>query len=144
MIRTALAAAMLAALAFLPVQAQAATVTAVTTADINLRAGPATSYPVVVVLPARAGITVHGCLDDYSWCDIAWGAERGWVSASYLTVIYRSAPVVITPVVATRVGVGVVVYSEAYWRRHYVGRPWYRHWHRYGPVTVNRSVTINR
>jgi len=121
--------------------ALAATVNAVTTAHVNLRAGPSTQYPVVVVLPRSAAVDMHGCVADYSWCDISWGAERGWVSAHYVSVIHADGTIVVTSVIAPRIGVTVVVFDQAYWRRHYVGRSWYGRWSAYRPATVNRSVT---
>lgn len=110
--------------------ASAATV-AVSTASVNLRAGPATSYPVVTVVPAGTSIVTHGCVSDYTWCDIAYGNTRGWVSADYIQVVYSGAPVVLTPVVATAVGVTIVAYNQAYWDTHYVSYPWYGSWTSY-------------
>jgi uncharacterized protein YraI len=108
--------------------AAAAVQVAVTTADLNLRAGPGTQYPVVETIPYGAGISVFGCVSGYSWCDIAWGANRGWVAAAYLQVIYRGAPVVIGPIIAPRIGVTVVNFDHEYWVRHYRSRSWYREW----------------
>ncbi|MGF1500477.1 MAG: SH3 domain-containing protein [Paracoccaceae bacterium] len=110
--------------------AQAATAS-VATANVNLRAGPSTTYPVVTVVPAGATVATHGCVADYSWCDIAYGTYRGWVSASFLQTVHNGATVVITPVVAAAVGVGVVTYSRAYWDRYYRAYPWYGRWASY-------------
>lgn len=129
--------------------ATAATV-AVSTANVNLRAGPATSYPVVTVLPQGSRIITHGCVADYAWCDVAFGQYRGWVSASYIQVVYQGGLVVLSAAVAPTVGVSVVTYNRAYWNTHYVAQPWYRSWasyyRPYAPVaprveTYNRSVT---
>lgn len=98
---------------------------AISTADVNLRAGPGTDYPVVRVVPLRAPIVSHGCLADYSWCDIGHAGARGWVAARYVAFIEGRTPVVMTPAVAVRYHVPVVVYSPTYWHRHYVGYPWY-------------------
>ncbi|MEO0823359.1 MAG: SH3 domain-containing protein [Pseudomonadota bacterium] len=123
--------------------AQAATAT-VATANLNLRAGPSTTYPVVTVIPAHAAVKTYGCVADYSWCDVGYATYRGWVSASYLTTVYQGATVVVTPVVATAVGVGVVTYSRAYWDRYYVGYPWYGRWASYpayrAPVAYSGTV----
>ncbi|MDA4844032.1 SH3 domain-containing protein [Hoeflea poritis] len=110
--------------------AQAAT-SSYTTANVNLRAGPGTSYPVVVTVPNGTPITTYGCLDGYNWCDVSWGTERGWMSASYIQITYQGQPRIITPAIAPAVGLTVVVYNRAYWDRYYYGRPWYRHWDRY-------------
>ena len=36
-------------------------------------AGPGTDYPVVGKLARGAVVNVHGCLTDYSWCDVNFG-----------------------------------------------------------------------
>ena len=82
--------------------AAAATV-AVATGNVNLRAGPSTGYPVVVVVPVGARIVTHGCLPGYTWCDIGFGSYRGWVSARYVQVVYNGAPVVLSPAVWVKV-----------------------------------------
>lgn len=121
--------------------ASAATV-AVATSNVNLRAGPATGYPVVTVVPAGARIVTHGCVAGYSWCDIAFGAFRGWVAAPYIQVVYRGAPVILTPAVAPVVGVVVVPYGRAYWDTWYVAYPWYGRWTAYyRPVAPAARVT---
>ncbi|MBX4859338.1 SH3 domain-containing protein [Rhizobium sophorae] len=107
--------------------AAAATV-AVATGNVNLRAGPSTGYPVVVVVPVGARIVTHGCLPGYTWCDIGFASYRGWVSARYVQVVYNGAPVVLTPAVAATVGVAVVAFNKAYWDNYYVRYPWYRSW----------------
>lgn len=117
--------------------AQAA-VKSVATANVNLRAGPSTKYPVVVVVPVGAPVRTFGCVSGYRWCDVAFGNYRGWISSSYLRTIYKGAPVVLTPVIAPAVGIGVVAYNRAYWNRHYAAYPWYGRWAAYpaGRVAV--------
>lgn len=104
---------------------------AVATGNVNLRAGPSTAYPVVTTVPAGAGIVTHGCLADYSWCDIGFAGLRGWVSARYIQIVYNGAPVVLSPVVAPRVGIVVVGFNQTYWHAHYAAYPWYGTWGRY-------------
>lgn len=111
--------------------ALAAETLAVSTVNLNMRAGPGTQYPVVAVVPPGARIDVHGCVSGYSWCDVNFGVSRGWVAAAYLEFHYLGKPVVLTPVVAPRIGVNVVVFNRAYWNRYYVDRPFYRHWNVY-------------
>jgi len=122
---------------------EAATQSVVTT-DLNLRAGPSTTYPVVTVIPAGATVLTQGCVADFSWCDIAFGTYRGWVASAYLKTVYNGSPVIITPAVATAVGVVVVTYSRAYWDRYYVGYPWYGRWASYpayrAPVAGTTTV----
>jgi uncharacterized protein YraI len=107
--------------AMMPGQASAA-MSAVAVTNVNMRAGPSTAYPVVIGLPSRAALTVHGCTANTTWCDVSWGRERGWVSANYVQVFYRGAPTVVTPVVS---------FNQTYWNTYYVGRPWYGQWNAY-------------
>src|ERR1700730_2525469 len=62
---------------------------AYTTRSVNVRAGPDTSYPVVGSLGAGAPVEVFGCIDDWSWCDVGFGYDRGWVYAPYLNYVYQ-------------------------------------------------------
>ncbi|MEQ1408263.1 SH3 domain-containing protein [Neorhizobium sp. Rsf11] len=122
----------------------AAATAAVATGNVNLRAGPSTAYPVVTVVPVGARITTYGCVAGYSWCDISLGVYRGWVSANYIQVVYRGAPVVLTPVVAPRIGIVVVGYNRAYWDRYYVRYPWYHTWRYHPPVAAPRVNSFDR
>jgi uncharacterized protein YraI len=122
----------------------AAATAAIATGNVNLRAGPSTAYPVVTVVPAGARITTYGCLDGYSWCDIGLGVTRGWVSANYIQVVYRGAPVVLTPTLGPRIGIVVVGYNRAYWDRYYVRYPWYSTWRYYPPVVAPRVNSFDR
>jgi len=112
----------------------AAQETAIVTTDLNMRAGPSTSFPVVEVIPDSSRVTVFGCVRDYDWCDVVWRDARGWVSASYLEHPSDGTYVPIVEYGAT-VGLPVVTFSvETYWDRHYRHRPWYRErvrWYRY-------------
>ncbi|QRG09010.1 SH3 domain-containing protein [Xanthobacter dioxanivorans] len=115
--------------------ASAATL-AVATGNVNLRAGPSTAYPVVTTVPAGVQVTTHGCLAGYTWCDISMGAYRGWVAATYIQVVYRGAPVVLTPAVAPTVGLTVVTFNKVYWDTYYAAYPWYGRWTYYAPRPV--------
>jgi uncharacterized protein YraI len=121
------------ALAAGPAAAQPAEIAVVSTARVSLRAGPATSYPLVDALPAGSRLVLHGCLAGYAWCDVSWGADRGWLSAAYLHAIYRDAPIAITAMAAARLGIRIIAFDSLYWRRYRVGRPLYRRW-RYRPL----------
>ena len=119
-----LVAAAAAAFAFaLPAAASAAN--AVTTGNVNMRAGPSASYPVVAQVPEGAPVQIFGRVKDGSWCDTLWVGQRGWVAGAYVASIYRGAPVPVATY-APQLGYPVVVYNQdAYWNRYYVGRPWY-------------------
>lgn len=109
-----------AALCALPVAASAAP--AQVTANVNLRTGPSTQYYPILVLPAGVGVEVYGCLAGYTWCDVSWGNNRGWVSSRYLSSFYYG------PTYRPRPArpVPSVTFNFGYWDNHYVGRPWYR------------------
>jgi len=108
-----------------------AAVPGVTTANVNLRAGPGTSYPALLTVPNRSPIVTYGCLAAYNWCDVSWGGERGWMSASYIDVTYQGRLRTLTATIAPALGIAVVPFNRNYWNRYYSGRPWYRDWDRY-------------
>lgn len=108
------------------------------TTSLNLRAGPGTSFPVVDTLPTGAAVNIHGCLAGYTWCDIGWRGERGWVAGRYLDFVYRGRRVLL-PEYAVEVGFPIVAFSVGtYWGHYYRNRPFYhrrlyfeRHYHHY-------------
>ncbi|WFE90494.1 SH3 domain-containing protein [Roseibium porphyridii] len=57
---------------------------AYTTANLNMRAGPGTNYPVITTVPYGGAVTVFGCTANFSWCDAAFANTKGWVSGRYL------------------------------------------------------------
>ncbi len=69
----------------LPASAQSGPAIAYATANLNMRTGPGTNYPVVTTLPRGGGVTVFGCTADFRWCDAAFANARGWVSGKYLS-----------------------------------------------------------
>ncbi|EUB99530.1 SH3 domain protein [Rhizobium sp. CF080] len=129
------------AMVFAMASMAAAATAAVATGNVNLRAGPSTGYPVVTVVSVGARIVAHGCLSGYTWCDIGFDGHRGWVSARYVQVVYNGAPVVLSPAVATGVGVAVVAFNKVYWDNYYVSYPWYRNWSVYaGPARAAPGI----
>jgi uncharacterized protein YraI len=117
-----IAAALLASAA-LPSVAAAAN--AEVTTDLNMRAGPSTSFPVVEVIPDDANVTVHGCVSGYGWCDVTWRSARGWVHGDYLRYFYSNRYIPLTEY-ATIVDVPIVTFSvDTYWDSYYRNRPWY-------------------
>jgi len=99
---------------------------ALTTDTASVRAGPDDSYPEVAVLDADSPIQVMGCLDDWSWCDVTFDGNRGWLYSPDITYEYEGgyvpfytyAPAFSVPVVTFTV--------DAYWGRYYHDRPWFR------------------
>jgi uncharacterized protein YraI len=117
-----LAAAFLATAA---VPSVAAAANAMVTADLNMRAGPSTSFPVVEVIPDDGQVTVHGCIGAYQWCDVTWQDARGWVSSDYLTYSYQNRYVPLVEY-GERADIPIIVFSVgSYWDDYYRDRPWY-------------------
>lgn len=104
----------------LPTVAQAAgPAIAYTTANLNMRTGPGTNYPVITTVPRGGGVTVFGCTANFAWCDAAFANAKGWVSGKYLSYggngIYYGRPI---PNAGVHVGV------QRYYRNYPIyGRP---------------------
>lgn len=97
------------------------------TANVNMRTGPDTEFPSVGVIPEGDSVNVRGCLRDESWCDVIWQGNRGWVFSEYLAFDYRGQVTPLPDVGLSAFGLPVVAFlANDYWRRHYVGRPWYK------------------
>jgi len=108
-------------------------------ANVNLRAGPSTGYPVVTVLQAGTPLEIFGCLDEYTWCDVDWRGYRGWIAARYLEYDYRGRRVLV-PDYAPQLDVPIVAFSfNDYWGRYYRGRSWYSNNDRWGPPPPRRG-----
>lgn len=82
----------------------------------NLRAGPANAYPRVATVVGGDSLTVYGCVDDFSWCDVRWREARGWLPAGVVEFDARDG--------AFAPAIGFAI--DAYWDAHYRGRPWAR------------------
>jgi uncharacterized protein YraI len=99
--------------------------TAYTTKSVNLRAGPSRDYELVARAPAGVPVDVYGCVDDWTWCDVSLGDDRGWVYAGNLVYPYQDRRVVILGH-GPLFGFPVVTFSAGpYWDTYYRGRPWY-------------------
>lgn len=102
-----------------------------TVTSVNLRAGPGTWYPVVKAMPPSAALTIYGCLDAASWCDVSWAGSRGWVSSNYVHVYYQGQAVTLSPAVIPMIGLTVAAFNQAYWNNHYASQPWHAQWNTY-------------
>jgi hypothetical protein len=92
----------LTALALLLPLAPAAALAAAATAsqNVNVRSGPATSYPVLTQLHRGDAVDVRQC--EGSFCQVTFGTNgTGWVSATYLTRDYVPPATPAPPIVAT-------------------------------------------
>ena len=98
---------------------------AITTAPADLYSGPDNAYPVVAQLDPNTPVQVMGCLDDWSWCDVAVQDARGWMYSPDITYYYEGGYVSLYSY-APSLGIAVVPFSvDAYWGRYYHDRPWY-------------------
>lgn len=98
---------------------------AYTNKTVNLRAGPAREYPIVQILPTGVGVTVMGCIENFKWCDVAVGDNRGWVYAANIVYAYQGTQV---PVLSygTAIGIGITPFIfDSYWDNYYTSYPWY-------------------
>ena len=109
--------------------------------NLNIRSGPSTSFPAVGVLSAGTGLSVHGCLARYTWCDVSASGLRGWVSGAFIQTEYRERRVFV-PSNARQVGVPVITFGfQSYWNDHYRDYDFYNdidrwdeyHWQDDGP-----------
>ena len=108
-----------------PSHSLAQSATATVTANLNLRAGPGTQYPAIVVLPAGTQVTLFGCLSDYSWCDGDLLGNRGWLNARYLQVFSQGRYVTVADY-ARGVRFPVVAFElNGYWSSYYQNLPFY-------------------
>ncbi|WP_156254779.1 SH3 domain-containing protein [Sandarakinorhabdus oryzae] len=90
-----------------------------------LRAGPDVAYPRIGVARARMRVTVFGCLRDWTWCDVAVGRDRGWLSSKHIGTRYRGRLQSLASI-APGMGVGVRNFSFGrYWDEHYRNQPFY-------------------
>lgn len=101
---------------------------AYTTRPKHVRAGPNQDYPLVAQLDAGAPLDVHGCLSDWSWCDVSFGDDpddRGWLYSDGVSFVYQGERVPLYTY-APSLGITVITFSfGSYWGDYYRGRPWY-------------------
>jgi uncharacterized protein YraI len=100
---------------------------AYTTRPKHVRAGPNQDYPLVAQLDAGAPLEVHGCLSDWSWCDVSFddNSARGWVFSDGVSFVYQGGRVPLYSY-APSLGITVITFSlGSYWGDYYRGRPWY-------------------
>lgn len=106
------------------------------TGQVNMRAGPDASYPSVVVLGTGTEVSIQGCVDGWSWCDVITGGNRGWVAGSYLQENYQGQRVLV-PAYGVQIGIPIVSFVfGTYWDDNYRNRPWYgqrEHWSQVRP-----------
>ncbi|MGI9389006.1 MAG: SH3 domain-containing protein [Boseongicola sp.] len=62
-------------------------VPAVTSANVNFRQGPGTSYPTLGTLSEGSSVEILECTDSGSWCAIEEEGQNGFVSGRYLSEV---------------------------------------------------------
>jgi len=91
----------------------------------EIYAGPGQDYPLVARLAPGVAVRVQGCLSDYTWCDVTFGGNRGWVYGGELGYAYQSRRVPIAEY-GPRLALPVITFSLGnYWDHHYRGRTFY-------------------
>lgn len=129
--------ASLALAAVLPIAAQAAVGTVTQAAD--LFAGPG-SYPNLAAVPTGASVNVIGCTSGYSWCDISYGAERGWIAGDHLALPYQGRPITVIES-GPRLSVPIVAFEiQPYWETHYRTRPFFSERERWAHLRAEQRL----
>lgn len=64
-----------------------AQVSATAATNLNMRVGPSSNQQVLGVIPAAGEVTVLGCQEVGSWCQVDFQGNQGWVHGSYLNAI---------------------------------------------------------
>ena len=125
LIRSALASLSLASLS-LAIPALAHAADGYVTGNVNLRAGPASDYPLIALIPAGTEVDVQGCTDGWEWCDVIAYGNRGWVAGNYVEYEYQDRPVLL-PAYGAQIGIPIVTFViGSYWDNYYRTRPFYR------------------
>ncbi|MGH8299161.1 MAG: SH3 domain-containing protein [Steroidobacteraceae bacterium] len=92
---------------------------------MNVRAGPNRDYPLVAQLDQGSPLDVHGCLNDWSWCDVSFDDSRGWIYSGGVSFVYQGARVPLYSY-GPNLGLPILAFSlGVYWDTYYRGRPWY-------------------
>jgi uncharacterized protein YraI len=116
----------------LAVPALAHAADAYVTGNVNLRAGPDPSYPLIDRIAAGTEVDVQGCTDGWEWCDVIVYGNRGWVAGNYIEYEYQDQPVLL-PRYGAQIGIPIISFTiGSYWDNYYRGRPFYRdrdHWY---------------
>ena len=98
------------------------------TRNVNVRAGPDRSYPLVGWLQEGTEIEIFGCLDTWRWCDIQGGVYRGWVYSGFLAYPYEGGWATILET-GPESGLPILSFTlDVYWNSYYLTWPWYDQW----------------
>ncbi len=96
------------------------------TTNVNLRAGPDSSYPRITTIPIGTQIAIQGCTDGWEWCDVIAFGNRGWIAGNYLQYNYQNQRVLV-PAYGAQIGIPIISFViGSYWGNYYRDRPFYR------------------
>lgn len=96
------------------------------TGNVNLRAGPDSSYPLIETIPAGAPLDVQGCTSGWEWCDVIFQGDRGWIAGNFIQYDYDNQ-YVLAPQYGAQIGIPIVSFViGTYWDSYYRNRPFYR------------------
>lgn len=102
--------------------ATAQTMRGYTAVSTRLYSGPLRDYPTVRTVRRGTMVNVHGCLRDWTWCDVTYRANRGWIAGEALRIQHDGR----RRGVGANMGVDVTTFAfGSYWDNHYRGRPFY-------------------
>jgi len=112
----------LAALVFAPTPALARTYSGWAVRTTTMRAGPDYAYPPVQRIRRNTQVAIFGCLNDWSWCDVGYRYDRGWVDGRDLVANYQGR----RQGISSYLGIGILSFIFGnYWDSHYRGRTFY-------------------
>lgn len=102
--------------------ASAQTMRGYTATSTRLYSGPLRDYPTVRTVRRGTIVTVYGCLRDWTWCDVNYQGNRGWIAGNALRIQHDGR----RRGIGADMGVGVTTFSfGSYWDNHYRGRRFY-------------------
>jgi uncharacterized protein YraI len=105
-----------------PTPAWARTYSGWTVRTTTMRAGPDYAYPPVQRIGGNAQVAIFGCLNDWSWCDVGYRYDRGWVAGRDLVANDRGR----RRGISSYLGIGILSFIFGnYWDSHYRGRSFY-------------------
>lgn len=109
--------------AALPLSSAAAqTMRGYTATATRLYSGPLRDYPTVRMLRRGTVVNVYGCLRDWTWCDVTYRGNRGWIAGNALRIRHQGR----RRGIGAGMGVGVTTFAFGpYWDNHYRGRSFY-------------------
>src|SRR4029079_14100752 len=69
---------------------------AMTTRDLNVRAGPSSQNPVIGVIGSGQSVNINGCVQNGRWCTVAFEGGEGWVSSRFLAGDFDASRMIAT------------------------------------------------